>query len=225
MSWKHSGGSQKSDAELTRLVKEVIRTDDFKIDDLKGFDASRESRRLDAAMKQSSEGIFQSDGWQRSSLQISVPTREKKPDGNGRPFVISNFMHRSITSVIQATFAESASKLFHFTPFKRVWKSPTTGQEQRIYDELYCSDAWLAAHDELQKQKREDNCKLERVIAGLMFWSDATHLAQFGQAKAWPIYMFFGNLSKYTRAFPSSGACHPIAFIPSVSGAADTPHW
>ena len=221
MSWKHSGGGQKSDTELTRLVKEVICTDDFKIDDLKGFDTSRESRQLDAAMKQQSEGIFQSDGWQRSSLQISVPTREK-PDGNGCPFVISNFMHRSITSVIQATFAESASKLFHLTPFKQVWKSPTTGQEQCIYNELYCSDVWLAAHDELQKQKRKDNCKLERVITGLMFWSDAMHLAQFGQVKAWPIYLFFGNLSKYTRASPSSGACHPIAFIPSVSDAPQT---
>jgi hypothetical protein len=62
MNWKHSGGGQKSDTELTQLVKEVIYADDFKIDDLKGFDASRESRWLDAAMGQQSEGIFQSDG-------------------------------------------------------------------------------------------------------------------------------------------------------------------
>ena len=219
MSWKHSGGGQKSDAEITRLVKDVICADDFTIDDLKEFDASRESRRLDAAMKQHSEDIFQCDSWTKSSLQIHVPTREKDPNGNGRPFIVPNFMHRPITSVIKAAFAESTSKLFHLIPFKRVWKSPTTGKEQRIYDELYCSDAWLAAHDDLQKEKRQDGCGLERVIAGLMFWSDATHLAQFGQANAWPIYMFFGNLSKYMRASPSSGACHPIAFIPRVSNA------
>ena len=64
MTWKYSGGHQKSDAELTKLVGNVIRADDFKVDDLKDFDASRESRRLDAAMKQQSESIFQSDGWQ-----------------------------------------------------------------------------------------------------------------------------------------------------------------
>ncbi|KII89354.1 hypothetical protein PLICRDRAFT_109005, partial [Plicaturopsis crispa FD-325 SS-3] len=58
---------------------------------------------------------------------------------------------------------------------------------------------------------------LERAIAGLMFWSDATHLTSFGTAKAWPIYLFFGNQSKYDRAKPSSGACHQIAFVPSVS--------
>lgn len=48
-------------------------------------------------------------------------------------------------------------------------------------------------------------------------WSDLTHLAQFGHMTAWPIYMFFGNLSKYARHTPDSGACHPIAFIPEVS--------
>ena len=32
-----------------------------------------------------------------------------------------------------------------------------------------------------------------------MFWSDATHLATFGMVKLWPIYLLFGNLSKYVR--------------------------
>ena len=91
-----------------------------------------------------------------------------------------------------------------------------TGAEQQLYDELYTSDAWNEAHDELQKQRRDDGCKLEKVIAGLMFWSDATHLAQFGSASAWPVYLFFGNQSKYLRLCPTSGACHPVAFIPTV---------
>ena len=110
----------------------------------------------------------------------------------------------------------AAAKWFHFTPFKHIWKSPVTGQEQRLYDELYTSDAWNKAHDDMQKQRRDDGCNLEHVIAGLMFWSDGTQLAQFGHAKAWPVYLFFGNLSKYRRA-SVSGACHPIAFIPPVS--------
>lgn len=55
-----------------------------------------------------------------------------------------------------------------------------------MYDELYTSDTWIAAHDEIQKQKQDNRCKLERVIAVLMLWSDATHLAQFSIASAWP---------------------------------------
>jgi hypothetical protein len=49
-----------------------------------------------------------------------------------------------------------------------------------------------------------------------MFWSDATLLAQFGTMKLWPIYLMLGNLSKYIRAKMDSGACHHVAYIPSV---------
>ena len=50
-----------------------------------------------------------------------------------------------------------------------------------------------------------------------MFWSDATHLAQFGQAKAWPIYGLIGNISKYTRCRPSEHSAQYVAFVPPVS--------
>ncbi|TFK62834.1 hypothetical protein BDN72DRAFT_902894 [Pluteus cervinus] len=50
-----------------------------------------------------------------------------------------------------------------------------------------------------------------------MFYSDATRVAQFGQAKLWPIYVFFGNQSKYDRGRPSARAAHNLAFLPSVS--------
>ncbi|KAG2737582.1 hypothetical protein P692DRAFT_201681626, partial [Suillus brevipes Sb2] len=84
-----------------------------------------------------------------------------------------------------------------------------------VFDELYTSDSWLEAQDDLQRRQKEPGCSLERVIAGLMFFSDATHLANFGTAKAWPLYLYFGNLSKYARSSPTSGACHLVAFFPS----------
>ena len=59
-------------------------------------------------------------------------------------------------------------------------------------------------------------CKREKVVAALMFWSDATHLASFGTAKLWPIYMLFGNLSKYVRCQPDSGATKHVAYIPTL---------
>jgi len=56
-------------------------------------------------------------------------------------------------------------------------------------------------------------CKWEKVVAALMFWSDATHLASFGTAKLWPIYMLFGNLSKYVQCQPDSGTTKHVAYI------------
>ena len=101
-------------------------------------------------------------------------------------------------------------------PFKWVWKSPVTGREQHVYNELYSTDTWHEAQDEIMKQRRDDSCQLERVVTGLMLWSDSTRLTQFRHASAWPVYLFFGNLSKYARADPQTGCCHLIAFIPSV---------
>ncbi|KAG2739586.1 hypothetical protein P692DRAFT_20755993, partial [Suillus brevipes Sb2] len=36
-------------------------------------------------------------------------------------------------------------------------------------------------------------------------------------ASLWPIYLFFGNQSKYTRGKPTACACHHLAYIPNVS--------
>ena len=47
--------------------------------------------------------------------------------------------------------------------------------------------------------------------------NDCTHLAQFGQAKAWPIYAYFGNQSKYTHCKPSTHSAQIVGYVPPVS--------
>jgi len=104
---------------------------------------------------------------------------------------------------------------------RQIWWSPLTGEEQAVYDELYMTEAWNTAQDEIQKQKQMDGCNLEKVIAGIMLWSDSTQLAQFSHALAWLVYLFLGNLSKYARQAADTQVCHPIAFIPPVSAVLD----
>jgi len=53
-------------------------------------------------------------------------------------------------------------------------------------------------------------------MIGMMIWSDSTHLTSFGTASLWPVYLYFGNQSKYTRAKPSEFAAHHLAYIPKV---------
>ena len=69
----------------------------------------------------------------------------------------------------------------------------------------------------LQQQPPEVGCTLERVVASLMPWSDSTHLANFGTASLWPLYLFFGNQSKWVRGKPKTASCHHVAYIPKVS--------
>lgn len=49
-----------------------------------------------------------------------------------------------------------------------------------------------------------------------MFASDATMLASFGTAKIWPLYMFYGNDSKYKRAKPSEKLFETVAYFEKV---------
>ena len=89
----------------------------------------------------------------------------------------------------------------------------------RVYDELYTADMWLGEHEKVQNIELPfgEPDDYPRAIAALMFWSDSTHLAEFGQAKAWPIYLALGNQSKYERTKPGALALHLIGFLPSVS--------
>ena len=75
MSWKLTGSNQKSNAELTRLVKEVVQAPDLKIADLAKFNALTESRRLDDEGPKVADvsGAFSHDGWKEATPEISIP--------------------------------------------------------------------------------------------------------------------------------------------------------
>jgi len=216
MRWLNTGSRSKSEGEANRLVHEVINAPDFQADDLQNFSAHRENGRLDVTNKTSPLD----DGFQVASITIEVPTGEPSDSETSRPYTVPGLRYRKLLNVIKAAFQAPLSSHFHFTPFSLMHRSSITGAEQRVYGELYQSDAFIKEHHRVQNRSRpppdDPGCKLEKVIAALMFWSDSTHLANFGTAKLWPIYLFFGNLSKYIRSRPSSGACNHLAYIPSV---------
>jgi hypothetical protein len=213
MSWMNSGSHRKSENEVQRLVKDILQADDFDVKHLEGFSVRRSLRELDD--DEGAEKVNFPDDWIKTDVSIDIPTKSKEE--GPKTYTIPGFHYRPLVEVIRAAFADVQAGAFHLLPFKRLWKDPLDGTQERLLDELYTSDAWLEAQDNLQKLPRVPGCSLERVIAGLMFFSDATHLANFGTAKAWPLYLYFGNLTKYTRSLPQSGACHLVGFLPSVS--------
>lgn len=213
MTWMNSGSHRKSETEVQRLVTDVLQADDFDIKHLEGFSVKRSLRELDR--DESGGKITFPDDWIETGVTINIPTKSREESPTA--YTIPGFHYRPLTEVIRAAFADVQSGAFHLLPFKRLWRDPLDGHQERIFDELYTSDIWLNAQDDLQKLPKEPGCSLERVIAGLMFFSDATHLANFGTAKAWPLYLYFGNLTKYARSLPRSGACHIVGFLPSVS--------
>ncbi|EGO29065.1 hypothetical protein SERLADRAFT_433077 [Serpula lacrymans var. lacrymans S7.9] len=103
------------------------------------------------------------------------------------------------------------------TPYKLYWQPNKDGPPERIISELYTSDAMINEHEAIKSQAHADDCKLETVVAAIILWSDSTHLASLGNALLWPIYLFLGNQSKYTRNKLSAFAAHHLAYIPKKS--------
>jgi hypothetical protein len=215
MNWLNSGSNLKTEAAVNLLAKEIRDAGGFPASHLSGFDVRQENKRLDAAQKSRPFG----DDFQETTLDIPVPSGD--PGKDPETFPVPGFHFRSITSLIKAAFDSPLADYFHLSPYKLFRKSPITNEDERIFSELYDSDAFITAHDEIQRHgllpPDDLGCTREKIIAALMFWSDSTHLTDFGTMKIWPIYLVFGNLSKYIRARPTSGAWHHLAYIPSVS--------
>lgn len=120
-------------------------------------------------------------------------------------------------SVIQEKRANTHDdEYFHYEPYQLRWSPPHLPHEVNIQGELYTLPAFIDAHRELQELPGEMGCELPRVIAALMFWSDATQLTMFGNVKLWLVYMYFGNELKYRRCKPSCNLGNHVAYFQKV---------
>ena len=209
LDWQNTGSELKSNNKVNQLVG-VLHHPDFSMEDLDGFNAARENQRRDRLDKKSPE----LKGFQETTVKINVPSGDNNVPST--TLESPGLHHWKLTSVIRSAFESPLASKFHYSPFKLFHQSDTSDLPECVYSELYNSDAFIKEHDRVQRAPVPDECKLEKCVAALMFWSDTTLLANFGTAKLWPIYMFLGNLSKYTHAEPTSNACHHIAYIPAL---------
>ncbi|KAJ7290637.1 hypothetical protein C8J57DRAFT_1611754 [Mycena rebaudengoi] len=219
--------SKIADARRPRGIgPEAMVCDEFRKEDLEGFDIQSTTKQFDKSLAESVGSVLGDasgvkDGWREVEVEIEVPdgkNRTKSNHGHGPVpvFSVPGLHHRNLTQVIKSVLEDRSSRFFHYTPFKQFWQPSPDQPAQQIYDEIYSSAAFLDAHAEIQRQPAEPGCTLERVIAALMFWSDSTHLANFGTASLWPLYLFFGNQSKWVRGKPRAGACHHVAYMPKL---------
>ena len=219
MSWFYSGSGMKSVAELDRLVQEVLLKDDFNVNELTGFKATAETKRMDASLEKKDGDFTGFDGWTESTVTVKLPAGNQQKGGSEETaptFDLSGVWHRDFIEVIKSAWQDDASLAFHVKPYQLFYKPSPDEPPQRVYGEAYISDAFLEMDKEIRGLPAEPGCTLERVVTPIMLWSDSTHLANFGNASMWPIYGQFANQSKYTRAKPTAFASHHLAYIPSV---------
>lgn len=217
--WFYSGSSRKSHGELDRLVKDVILQEDFNKKDLKNFSTTRMGPKIDEWAASAETSIFSSeDGWIQSSVKIRVPSEDVQhlSETHAPWFEIPGLVYRKPLDVLKTAFSEPAAEYFHLSGFEQYWKPSPDAEPERIFGELYSSDVFLKEEQKIRAELRPNGCTLEVVVAGMMLWSDSTHLTSFGTASLWPCYLFIGNQSKYSRAKPSCFAAHHLAYIPQV---------
>lgn len=226
--WFWNSGSQKSQKNFKKLL-DIVGSDKFSPADIRQTNWSKVNNELAINDWDVGEWVDEDAGWYRSSVTINVPFYSEKANpqskhriGGPRKYLVHDFYHRKIVSVIRERLTKDAKskRHFHFDPFELLWNhlDPNTENPKsvRLQGELYTSPAFIEVHQELQTSPGEPGCDLQRVVVALMFWSDATHLTNFGDAKLWPLYMLFGNDSKYERCKPSSNLCEHLAYFEQV---------
>ncbi|KAG2345692.1 hypothetical protein BDR05DRAFT_974997 [Suillus weaverae] len=187
--WYWNGSVQKSQESFKELL-DIVRRPDFDPEDVQCMHWDKINSQLGTSIN-NEEGYEWEDydaGWHKMEVKI-------QPDA--RPYKLAN-VHDN--------------EYFHYEPYHLRW-SPHLPHEVNIQGKLYTSPMFMDAHRKLQASPGEAGCDLPRVITALMFWSDATQLMMFGNARLWPMYMYFGNKSKYCHCKPSCHLANHVAYF------------
>lgn len=232
--WYWNQGTQKSKKGFQSLV-EIIGGPSFQSEDLRCTNWTAVDRQLGCSgipgtscvppsisVSDSQGWLPEEDGWKQRTITISVPFPRRSVHPGPRDYSISTFYRRSLLSIIRDKLADPLRcKYFRFEPYLLRWKCSRMADDSDtgVYGEIFYSQAFIAAHRQLQDAPPDlaSNCALPRRIVALMFWSDATQLTSFGDAKLWPLYVYFGNESKYQRSNPNANLCSHVAYFQAVS--------
>lgn len=218
------GSTNKSLLDFQKLIS-ILKQPDFSLQDAVSVNWRASFKALGANpddLAHSEDGSWIcDDGWTSTPISISIPFHRQMKSNKGTvsDYCIGELRHRRIISVIKEKISKLSadSRDFHYFPYRETWKPTKDSPEIELYGEMYASQAFRAAHEEVQNlPSTEANRGLERVVVALMFWSDATQLTNFGNASLWPCYMFFGNESKSRRCQPSEHLANQIAYFKKV---------
>ncbi|KAG9122111.1 hypothetical protein FRC07_001653 [Ceratobasidium sp. 392] len=226
--WKQNSNSIASREDL---IRNVLLRPGFNPADLAGVNLKDIDKKLSNAPTlpppDSNEPFTAGKGWTERSVPIQVPmprgagarTSGAATARAGHRIQVPGLHSRTILQGIRKGFSQSDRKYFHHEPYHSMWIPPGAprSKAQTLMDKIYTSPVMIEAHKEIQQLKiSNEKCTLPRVCAAVMFGSDAAQLGPFSTKKAWMLYMWLGNFSKYKRCKPNSGACFDLAHIPSL---------
>jgi hypothetical protein len=222
--WFWNDGVKKSQSSFQNLIK-IVGHPSFRPEDVAGQNWRRIDAQLsrDRGSSSNEEDDWEDeeghDGWIKSPIKITVPFQKTMLHPGPKEFDAGILHHRKLVPVIREKIMRSSSHPhLHFEPYELFWQPNEDSEPVRVHGELYTAQAFIDAHNNLQDSPAEPGCDLQRVVVGLMFASDGTHLTDFSNAKLWPVYLWMGNESKNRRSKPSCETFEHIAYLETVGG-------
>ena len=218
--WYWNQGNVKSKESFKRLLH-IIGSPSFMLDDVQNTKWASIDNALGILATGddpdcSEEWLDDDAGWKCRTITICIPFSRRSANPGPKDYRVSDFYCCSLLSIIRERVSDpNGHHLFHYEPYELLWRH--VNRDIRVHGELYTSKIFLDAYHELLESPAEPGCTLPHRIVALMFWSDAMHLTSFGDAKLWPLYVFFGNQMKYSRGQPSAKLCNHVAYFQMVS--------
>jgi hypothetical protein len=215
--WYWNGGVQKSQAGFKDLLN-IVGDPGFDPTDVRH--ANWDS--INHALADDDQWLEEDAGWRKTTVSITVPFQARrnataKSTDGPQEFLFADFYHRNLVEVIKEKLSNPRDDdLFHYEPYVLNFQPDGSSRPIRVHGELYTSPAFIEAHTALQEMPPEPGCSLSRCVIALMFCSDSTHLTSFGNATLWPLYLYFGNESKYRRCKPSCRLGNHVAYFQKV---------
>lgn len=227
--WFNNASNGKSLDDFDALLK-VVKSDSFKLEDVKPLTARGLMKKLDDYTATS--GIFSArDGWRNASVDIPLPKPGTKyaSEADAPRFKVHGLHFRKLLEVLVGEVQDRrfASKR-NWIPFETYWLPPADPDAApgtprvppiRVFSDTFDTNEMNRLEAELKRRPRnpDDPPDLEYGILPICIWSDATCLATFGSASLWPIYLYVANINKYIRGKPTEFVAQHLAYLPSVS--------
>ena len=215
--WYWNDGEKKSQSSFQNLIR-IVGHPDFHPEDVAGMDWRRIDAQLSGDRSNKEDDWEDDEGWVETPIKISAPFHGRQARPGPKEFSAGILHHRKLIPLIRERITRpSVHPHLHFEPYELFWQPNDTPEPVRVHGELYTSEAFVEAHGKLQDSPPEPGCDLPRVVLGLMFASDGTHLTSFSTAKLWPVYLTIGNESKDRRSKASCKAFEHVAYLETAS--------
>ncbi|KAG6917708.1 hypothetical protein DXG01_001359 [Tephrocybe rancida] len=198
--WFWAKGGQKSQESFCHLIG-IVRAESFQPLDIWDINWPNINAWLGLNSWDDSKEEWEDEdaSWKVSPVPLRIPFHRFTDNPGVRDFIVRSFYHCSLVEVIREklTLKKQDIRHFHIDPHELYWQQGESQEPVCLYGEMYTSPSFLSAYQALQDSPPEPGCMLAQYVVGIMLWSDATHLTDFGTSRLTPVYLYFSNESKY----------------------------